>query len=590
MEKLHEACRDLALALPCFPSCEDCLAWSDDALAFAGGSSIHLLTRKPDLTDRLTWSQSSLRVDIFTHEEHAQPKLAPISKLSLGEEQLDSIVVALAWSPPGLGLHSRAVLAVLTSNSLLSIWETNGLQRGWRRSCIVNHHLPTLKQDDSFQTALSPSRQYLRIRSFAWSDPFIHTTQPKWGSHFLALVDDDNNLFFCRIEKSAKNDYGQWCVTVLATIRLGRESVSNQEGNRRTSMQQILAQRSTVRSIRVGSWSVSTEEDKAEIDARAIISCDFFHSAVNPAMLVQVTISDDNMRTEASRRISAVLSESVNSEPPASILPFEPATQNGDISYQLSDKPEWKEVLEKACHDYSKRNNLNGLFRVRFRSYTVSPHRDIEAACVTLHPWDMYEYTPLGSEACHIVFRTLRVSAQVANLGIDSEASVLERTSNFISNTIASRELKWNALDRKLLGNYRNLALSQPSLIGKTADQEILNAALKLFGNAENGTLEVSAHEKSMHTALSESCTMCGSVIDMALPISSAACQVGHRFTRCSLSLISIQEPYISKTCSGCSRQFLDIPKLGSVESPSLVQELFDEFDVCPYCKQKYQG
>lgn len=589
MDKLHGTYHDQALTLPCFPSCENCLAWSDDALALAGGSSIYLLTRKPDLTNKLTWSQNTLRVDSFTPEEHAQPNLAPISDLSLGEEQLDSVVVALAWSSPGLGLHSRAVLAVLTSNSLLSIWETNGLQRGWRRSCIINRHLPTPDQDDSLQPALS-SRRCLRIRSFAWSDPFIHTTELKWGSQFLSIVDDNNNLLFCRIEKSAKNDYGQWSVTVLSRIQLGHKSPLNQQDNSRTSMQQVLAQRSTVISIYVGSWSASVDADTATIGAKATISCEYLHSALNPPVSVQITISEDSLATEASQRISAVLREFACSVSNISVPQSKRTTGNGDISYQLSNESEWKDALENACHNYSMKNDLNGLFRVRFRGYAVSPHRDVEATCVTLHPWDMYEYTPLGSESCYIVFRALHTAAQMAESEGDSEITVLEKASSFISNVVASRDLKWNALDRKLLQAYRSLALSQPTLVSATAGRGILNAALKMFGDTENGTSMVNAYEKDTGATLGENCAMCGSTINMTLPISSAACQLGHHFIRCSLSLILIQEPGISKRCSGCSRQFLDIPKLGSLESPSLAEELFDEFDVCPYCKEKYQG
>lgn len=580
--------RDHTLILPCFPSCENCLTWSDDdALAFAAGPNVYLMTRKVDSTNTLTWTKDSLRVDAFTQEEHPQPDLATTSDLSLGEEQLDSVVVALAWSPPGLGLHCRAILAVLTSNLLLSIWETNGSQRGWRRTCIINHHLPTVDQNSSLPADVSSARRHLRIRSFAWSHPFLHATQPKWGSHFLAFVDDDNNLLFCKVEKSAKDAYGQWSIILLSTIPLGPGPISSLQDNRTSTMQQTLIQHSSVRSISIRPWKICAHEDASRFEARAVISCQRYHSTVNSTMLFEATVSEDPLATGSSNNISAALRGLTSAESTA-IDPQSRHTGGSiDISYQLDNKPEWKEALEHTCHDYSKKNNLNGLFRVRFRGYATSPCHDIEAACVTLHPWDTYEYTPQGSEKCLVVFRPLQASTRTQVSGVESESSVLGRIIDFMRDLITSRDLEWNIIDRSLLLAYRKLMLSHSNLFD---GQETLNASLKNFENSENGNLKVSAHNKDTGVLLSEDCTMCGSAIDMTLPITSAICQLGHHFTRCSLSLISIQEPSISKRCSGCNRQFLDIPKLRPLEGPSLAQELFDEFDVCPYCKGKYQG
>lgn len=72
----------------------------------------------------------SLRVDAFFQEHHPQLNLFTISEFSVSVEQSDPVVNALAWSSSGLGLHRRAMLAVLTSNLLLAFWEINGYSVG----------------------------------------------------------------------------------------------------------------------------------------------------------------------------------------------------------------------------------------------------------------------------------------------------------------------------------------------------------------------------------------------------------------------------------------------------------------------------
>ena len=91
----------------------------------------------------------------------------------------ESFVHALDWSPPGLGKHKRSVLAVLTSNHVLSIWECIGkpeIATDWVRACVINHALqahykekdvqdPEESEHDRFERL----RAKQRIRAFAWS-------------------------------------------------------------------------------------------------------------------------------------------------------------------------------------------------------------------------------------------------------------------------------------------------------------------------------------------------------------------------------------------------------------------------------------
>ena len=76
---------------------------------------------------------------------------------------------------------------------------------------------------------------------------------------------------------------------------------------------------------------------------------------------------------------------------------------------------------------------------------------------------------------------------------------------------------------------------------------------------------------------------------------------------RCNLCFLAIQQPGISKRCSLCERQYLDLDKAISegaftshieeetqkddtIPSDSLIKRLFETFDTCPYCNGKFAG
>ena len=62
--------------------------------------------------------------------------------MDIGEEQSNSHVLAVAWSPPGLAIHQRSVLAILTSNNVLSLWASHSNtkdQLSWKRVLTVNN-------------------------------------------------------------------------------------------------------------------------------------------------------------------------------------------------------------------------------------------------------------------------------------------------------------------------------------------------------------------------------------------------------------------------------------------------------------------
>lgn len=567
------------LTLSCFPSCENCLAWSEDALAFAGDTNVYLVRKNPDAAGAQIWTKDSLRVDTFTHADRSVQNLSTISELFLGKEQSEPIITALAWSSPGLGLHRRAVLAVLTSNLQLAIWETNGVQRGWRRSCIVNDHM----SPPNDQANLQISRASHQIRSFAWSYPLIRPTKPKEISHFLAVVDCHNNLLFYSIAKKGKHDYGQWSVRLLCMIKIDLGGPPHDTTNK-TKLQQILHSQSPVSSVSISKWQyITTNAKEASSESRAVVSCYRPRGSQSSALSFEIRVTSRDFASDS----TATLKQLFDSELSQNEGYSEQDKPSLNILYQLDDKSVWREALTGSYHDYNNRNHLDELIRLRFWGHATSPNGDFEATAVTLHPWDMYEYTPPASERCHVAFRSLQSLSLVAKPCIESEEVVLETTLDYIIRQITVHKFRWNEIDRKVVRGYHALASSRTSAV---TSRDILKRILEDTNSAENGNVGVNAQHTDIANLSAETCTMCGSTIEMRLPIASASCQTGHIFTRCSLSLVVIQEPRISKHCSGCRRHFLDISKLGRFEGPSLAGDLFDEFDVCPYCHQKFEG
>ena len=101
-----------------------------------------------------------------------------ISNSSIGEEQSPSTITALAWSPLGLAKHKRPVLAVLTSNHLLSLWASTSdmkVPASWQRVYVVNnalHYHLTLSSGHGSSWSRSEAfdeRRMVRVRCMAWA-------------------------------------------------------------------------------------------------------------------------------------------------------------------------------------------------------------------------------------------------------------------------------------------------------------------------------------------------------------------------------------------------------------------------------------
>ena len=150
-------------------------------------------------------------MNAFTNAEWAPIFPQNRDDFSLAAEQSNSTVLGLAWSPPGLARFRRCVLAVLTSNLILSLWEPTGLKGQWTRVGIVNHALHSDPLNPTQETGLGLRR--VNIRSFHWCLPLkapstskgsasIHDSESRWGTHLLTVATDANEIALVRVRRS----------------------------------------------------------------------------------------------------------------------------------------------------------------------------------------------------------------------------------------------------------------------------------------------------------------------------------------------------------------------------------------------------
>ncbi|KAL2817489.1 transcription factor IIIC subunit delta N-term-domain-containing protein [Aspergillus cavernicola] len=211
------------LELQVFPSCYNCISWSEDGeIAVATGEYVQVLTPTPPSKREANgnashfsstdWHTTRFRANVFTVSEWPIMFPQPRDRFSVGAEQSMSTVVGVAWSSPGLARYRRSVLAVLTSNMVLSIYALIGTQGKWTRIAIVNKALEShFREDVGNDTPRSPKSN---VRSFTWTPPLKIPTEnlllsgpeSRWGIALLAVTNDDNDMVFLKVQPPAVQD------------------------------------------------------------------------------------------------------------------------------------------------------------------------------------------------------------------------------------------------------------------------------------------------------------------------------------------------------------------------------------------------
>lgn len=162
----------------------------------------------------MPWTSTKVRTNVFTHQEWKVMMPTGRDEFSIGAEQSQSSVSQLAWSYQGLGLHRRCVLAVLTSNLLLSLYEADGQRRTWSRVCVVNKALEKYFESKDTSKSICASR----IRSFAWCPPLKNVARNgeddradvRWGEQLLTIATDSNDIVLVRVKRNHSSEVFGW--------------------------------------------------------------------------------------------------------------------------------------------------------------------------------------------------------------------------------------------------------------------------------------------------------------------------------------------------------------------------------------------
>lgn len=582
MRKLAPQSQCQGLVLASYPFCEGCLSWSEDALAVASTSHLYIITEAKDTTDdghsapgRL--NINDIRASLFNTKEWPQQELATISHLSLNEEQSESAVLAIDWSPAGVGIHRHSVLGVLTSNLLLSLWETDGAQQNWQRTLVVNHNL----QDwGARSVAVDECRRRTRIRAFSWAHSLRLASTSKWGRQCLIFVDDGDTLYVAEVSKKGQHEFGGWNLSILTKCELPSRHTGITPTGYLSPLQSAIAQHASTSRLVTSPWLSDLDEPVSTDASVAFLYVRTWSAYSDEPTNMKISIGVANVGLSAT--VIRTGDETEICQIDWSVNPF----VGPPVVYNLRDLHGWTEELRETVESYDRQNKLAGNYRIRVWGQADSPYSGRQALCVSLHPLDMYEYTSPVLEKCRLFIRSLP-EIEIGQRSRRQQLPASDVSANvykFLNSRLRSSMSQLDPLDARLLRLW--IAYSDLQDLPST-DRYLLQEALNLAPSerGRDGAQTNFGADKSC-----ESCEICDADIAMTLDRESARCAAGHLFSRCALSMLAIQEPGISKYCSSCNRQFLHLPKLGLSEGPSLMHALYDEFDVCPYCSGKFRG
>lgn len=547
--------------LPFWPTCRDALTWSSDALAVAAGEVVHILTpRDKSISkrshDHKPWHVFTQRVNQFELSEWPFQRLAPINDFSIGEELSESNVVALSWSPDGLGMYRRSVLAVLTSNLILSFWETDGQLGVWQRTCLVNSSLP--RHEDQRNT--DSSRRQSRIRSFLWLPALRLDEAQRWGEQLLLVADDNRCLLTCRVWKEKDSLAAHWRFELLCSCKIESHGKVSADRPRISRLHRLMQEQSPISKIEATDWKQDLGTSTATMRVRLTMG---EHKQTH-ILLINARKTPADPLTTKKPVLSATLAKEADTIGGADLQDTSPALKL------------FSHAIHEPRSNFDLKFNLGGKIRVRWWGTAYSPNKSLAAACLSLHPSDVIEYGTPASQTSTIVFvHTRNDDCNMPDTGKDG-SDICEDILNIIADT--SVQLAMTKVDNHIIRNAA--ALIQSSF---TNSSRLLSWAQSIQHDHMHSSITLAG------TSIAEACDICGSAIPFE-SANSAKCLRGHVFTRCSMSFLAIQEPGISMYCSECGRQFLDPGKLKPAEGPSLTQVLFDKFDVCPYCQGKYRG
>ena len=370
--------------IPVGISTQDCLSWSPDGeLALAAGEEVYLLL--PYHNDSQPWKHIRVQVNRFTVDEWPWQDPASFKDMSIGEEQALVTVSALAWSPCGLAKHGRSVLAVLTSNLLLSLWTsyTDPTDpESWERVMIVNYFLIP----ENVTTPQKQCHTSQRIRSMAWTPicpehaerqkPF---STRKWGVFLMAITDDENGVYFVNFISPFTSLSMAWEVQTLLYKRLPRAAQPNQ---RPSLLRLKMGEKRFIDRVSFGTWNSGKYIPVTYHTSGAIIYHDNLNLVLGPpltATVGPVTGPIENFQEDAVQQLQMTSYLS-------------PPTLSPSLEIQVQE--------QKKTYGAENRLGLHVLSRI----WGFASFENFTAVCITLHPSRSVEYSSAAEEYANVIF------------------------------------------------------------------------------------------------------------------------------------------------------------------------------------------
>ena len=369
--------------IPTGISTQNCLAWSPDGeLALAAGEEVYLLL--PNHSGSQPWDHVRFPVNRFTVDEWPWPEPASFKDMSIGEEQALVTVSALAWSSCGLAKHRRSVLAVLTSNLLLSIWTSYTDptdSESWERVMIVNN----LLIPEHISTPQKQPRTSQRIRSMAWAPVYPEHAERqtpfsmrKWGIFLMAITDDENGVYYVNFVSPFIGPSMAWDLQILLYKRL---SLAAQPNQRPSLLRLKMDEKRFIDRVSFGPWN-----------SGEYIPVSYHTSGAN---------YHDNLKLFLGPPLSATV-EPVTGP----INDFqENVVQQLQMTSYLSP-PTLSPLIEIQVQELKKKYGTEyklGL-HVLSRIWGYASFENFSAVCITLHPSRSVEYSSAAEEFADVIF------------------------------------------------------------------------------------------------------------------------------------------------------------------------------------------
>lgn len=371
--------------LPVGISTHNCLSWSSDGeLAIAAGEEIYLLLPRYAIGE--PWTHVHFRVNTFTYDEWPSRAQASFADMAIGEEQARVTVTGIAWSPPGLAKYRRSVLAILTSNLLLSIWApgsnpTN--ENGWERVLIIN--------DTAIPQAIAPSsaiRSLRRVRSMAWAPPHPHhvggheilSSMGKRETPLLAVADEINGLCFLKVFGPFRSASLAWDVQILTYNTLEPVEKVNY---RPSLLRDVMNTKHFINYIAFDEWNTSSGIGRG-------ISVTYRSSGVFYQSTLALETSDG----------LKLIDTQINQ-----------LTAKRKHDLPQTAPPLMQAILQGQKAKYATENNLS-IDGVVLKTWGVASLGDLVAVCLTSHPRNMVEYQAYSEMYTTVLFGDSAVENQ----------------------------------------------------------------------------------------------------------------------------------------------------------------------------------